>query len=64
MNTYSKKLQLVRPEIIAEKLQVSRNTILNWARDGQIPAIRIGKIYRFSVSEVSKAINFDLGAAA
>ena len=64
MNINSNKKQLVGPEFIAKKLDVSRNTILNWARNGQIPAIRIGKIYRFSLNDVSKVINFDLGTAA
>ena len=64
MNNNSDKEQLVGPEVIAKKLGVSRNTILNWAKNGQMPAIRIGKVYRFSVNDVSKVINFDLRTAA
>lgn len=54
---------LVGPEVVAEHLSVSRNTILNWARDGKIPCVRVGKIYRFSMKLVSESINYPLDAA-
>jgi excisionase family DNA binding protein len=57
------KNTLVGPDIIANKLKVHRNTVLNWARNGKIPAIRIQKTYRFSLESVSKALDFELGAA-
>jgi excisionase family DNA binding protein len=52
--------QLVSPEVIATRLNVSRNTVLNWARDGKIPCIRIGKIYRFSMKKISEAVGYAL----
>lgn len=54
------KTFLVGPEIVANLLGVSRNTVLNWARDQKIPCIRIEKTYRFSLELVSEAINFPL----
>ncbi len=54
---------LVGPEVVATRLGVSRNTVLNWARDGKLPAVIINKTYRFCLKEVSKRINFDLKAA-
>lgn len=52
--------QLVSPEAVATRFNVSRNTVLNWARDGKIPCIRIGKIYRFSVKKISEAVGHAL----
>lgn len=52
---------LVGPEVIAELLSVSRNTILNWAKSGKIPAIIICKTYRFSLNKVSESIGHELG---
>lgn len=51
---------IVGPEVIADLLSVSRNTVLNWAKSGQIPSIRVGKVYRFSLRAVSQSINFKL----
>ncbi len=53
--------QLVGPEVVADRLKVSRNTVLNWARDGKIPCIRIERIYRFSLKKISEAVGYSLG---
>ena len=55
---------LVGPEVIADLLKVSRNTVLNWAKSGKIPAIRVGKTYRFSLKKVSESIKHELVLAA
>jgi len=44
--------RLVGPEAVADYLNVSRNTVLNWARAGKIPCLRIEKIYRFNRAEI------------
>jgi excisionase family DNA binding protein len=54
---------LVGPDVIKDHLKVSRNTVLNWANSGAIPAIKIGRTYRFSLKEVSKVIKFPLDEA-
>ncbi len=39
-------------EEIAEHLGVSKDTIRNWIKKGVIPFRRIGKQYKFRISEV------------
>jgi excisionase family DNA binding protein len=39
-------------EEIAEHLGVSKDTIRNWIKKGVIPHRRIGKQYKFKISEV------------
>ena len=53
----------VGPEVLAALLGVSRNTILNWARDGKIPCVRIEKTYRFSLEKIAEVVNHPLGAS-
>lgn len=60
---HGNKTSLVGPEVVAKILGVSRNTILNWARSGKIPCVRIERTYRFSLKIVSEAINHPLEAA-
>lgn len=54
---------LVGPEVVAKILGVSRNTILNWARSGKIPCIKVEKTYRFSLKIISEALHYPLEAA-
>lgn len=39
-------------EDIAEHLGVSKDTIRNWIKKGAIPHYKIGKQYKFKISEV------------
>ena len=39
---------------IAEHLGVSRDTIYNWINGKKMPAHKIGKLWKFKVSEVDK----------
>ena len=41
---------------VAEHIQVHKDTIRNWIRDGKIPAHKIGKQWRFRISEIDKWI--------
>jgi excisionase family DNA binding protein len=41
-------------EEIAEHLGVSKDTIRNWIRKGVIPHKRVGKQFKFRISEVDK----------
>lgn len=43
---------IVSSEQLAKKLGFTRYTILKYTRSGKIPAIRFGKRYRYSISEV------------
>ena len=52
--------ELVEADVLADKLNVSRNTILNWAKKGEIPAIKIGRIYRFSLIKIAQHLNHEI----
>ena len=41
-------------EDIAEHLKVHRDTIRNWIRHGEIPVHKVGRQYRFRISEVDE----------
>lgn len=41
-------------EEISEHLGVSKDTIRNWIKKGVIPSRRIGKQYKFRISEVDE----------
>ena len=44
-------------EEIAEHLGVSKDTIRNWIKKGVIPYRRIGKLYKFKISEVDEWVD-------
>ncbi len=37
---------------ITEHLGVSRDTVLNWIENREMPAAKIGKLWKFKISEV------------
>jgi len=41
-------------EDIAEHLKVHKDTIRNWIRQGEIPVHKVGRQYRFRISEVDE----------
>jgi len=47
---------------IAEHLGVSKDTIRNWIKRENIPFHKIGKLYKFRISEVDKWV--ESGASA
>lgn len=44
------------PEQMAQRLNVSRRCLGNWARDGIIPMIKIGRVCRFDLPQVMVAL--------
>jgi excisionase family DNA binding protein len=44
-------------EEIADHLGVSKDTIRNWIKKGVIPHRRIGKLFKFKISEVDDWVN-------
>lgn len=50
-NTVEKWVNL---EDIADYLSVSKDTIRAWMKDGKIPFYRVGKRYKFKISEVDR----------
>ncbi len=55
---------LLTPEQMALRLNVSRRCVGNWARDGIIPMIKIGRVCRFDLSQVLAAVEKYAQAAA
>lgn len=45
---------------VAENLQVKPLTIYQWARDGKIPAIKIGRVWRFHKEAIDKFLEGQL----
>ena len=41
-------------EEIAEHIQVHKDTIRLWIKKGEIPAHKIGRLWRFKISEVDE----------
>jgi excisionase family DNA binding protein len=50
------KKRYFRPDEVALMLNVSIRTVQVWAKDGKIPAIKIGGVVRIPVAELEKAI--------
>lgn len=44
----------VNLEQVADHLTVSKDTIRNWIKEGLLPAYRVGKMYKFKLSEVDQ----------
>lgn len=50
--------QLLTATELAERLKVKRQTILNWARSGVIPCLRLsGKVIRFDPCQVLQVMD-------
>lgn len=41
-------------EQVADHLTVSKDTIRNWIKEWLLPAYRVGKMYKFKLSEVDQ----------
>ena len=41
-------------EQVADHLTVSKDTIRNWIKEGLLPAYKVGKMYKFKLSEVDQ----------
>lgn len=41
----------------AEALRLNRATVWRWAKDGKIPAVRVGRAWRISEAAVEKLLN-------
>lgn len=45
-------MKLLRPDEVAELLQVKITTIYTWVKDGKLPSIRIGNTIRFDEQKI------------
>ncbi len=50
-------------EEVAKYLRVSERTVYDWAQKGEIPAGKIGTVWRFKKSEIEKWVNERLSAS-
>ena len=50
-------------EEVARYLRVSDRTVYDWAQKGEIPAGKIGTVWRFKKSEIEKWVNDRLGSS-
>lgn len=48
--------ELITPEQLAQRLNVSRRCLANWARDKIIPMVKIGRVCRFDLKKVRAAL--------
>ena len=37
---------------MAEHLGVTRETLINWTKDGVVPGYKVGRVWRFKLDEV------------
>lgn len=51
-------------EEVAKYLRVSERTVYDWAQKGEIPAGKIGTVWRFKKSEIEKWVNDRLSSSA
>jgi len=48
--------ELITPEQLGLRLNVSRRCLANWARDKIIPMVKIGRVCRFDLQKVRAAL--------
>lgn len=48
--------ELLTSSEVADRFRVSLTTVTRWARTGEVPAIRIGKVLRFRRSDIEQAL--------
>ena len=51
---------LLKPKEAAELLRVNQVTLLRLVRKGQFPAVQIGKLWRFRISDLNAWINSEV----
>lgn len=46
--------QLLTPEQVAERLQVTIRTVYQWLADGDLPAFKLGRAWRISEEDLQE----------
>ena len=59
MKTY-KNTELLTPQEVADKLKLSKYTIYNLMKRGDLPHMRIGNSYRVSEEDLNEFLNQNL----
>ena len=42
---------------VADMLKVSKNTVINWRRQGKLPYLKIGRVILFKESDIQKLMD-------
>lgn len=56
--------EIITIEEVAQYLRVSERTVYDWAKKGEIPAGKIGTVWRFKKDEIERFLNERLSAGA
>ncbi len=56
-NRMDKQMALLKPEDVAQRLNVALVTIYKWAHSGRLPCIKLGKSVRFRQESVEKLLD-------
>jgi PTS system nitrogen regulatory IIA component len=56
--------EIMTVEEVAELVRVSERTVYDWAKKGEIPCGKLGSIWRFKRSDVTRWVNEQLGTAS
>jgi len=51
--------RLLRPEEVAELLQVSRRTVVRWLREGRLKGVRVGRLWRVREEDLDTLLSPD-----
>lgn len=54
--TSDKSPELLTTTEVAERFRVSKTTVIRWAMDGTLPAIRVGRDWRFRRQDVERLL--------
>lgn len=46
----------VNLEDVAEHLSLSKDTVRNWVKEGRLPHYKVGKMYKFQLSEIDALV--------
>jgi excisionase family DNA binding protein len=46
----------VNIEDVAEHLSLSKDTVRNWMKEGRLPQYKVGKMYKFKLSEIDELV--------
>lgn len=46
----------VNIEDVAEHLSLSKDTVRNWMKEGRLPQYKVGKMYKFKLSEIDDLV--------
>ena len=46
--------RLLRPEEVAEILQISKRTVVRWLKEGKLGGVRVGRLWRIPQEELDR----------